>query len=464
MKLTQIGWRRLVAGLAGAALLALALPATAQADTGNLDPAAASSLTIHKYDGSAGAAGDGSALADTSALGNPLSGVQFTLTPVTAKSGAAINLDTSAGWDLIAGIKASDVTAAGSVYSKDAANAKVVTTNASGIATQALPHGLYLVTETSPGANNVVSPVDPFLVTLPLPQSGGKWLYDVHVYPKNAINKTVPTKTVSNPSSPVLGSTIDWTITAPVAPVGQGTLKTFTVVDTLDARLQYQGVVVKNAAATLVAGADYDVVQAGQKITVDLSKAVASGKVKPGDSPVVVLTTVVVSLGDGAIKNTALANTNTSGVQTNEPQSNWGVLKVHKHAAGDTSKNLAGAELAVYVNQADAAPVGTLTTAADGTATITLWVGNDSVVAKDYWIKETKAPAGYVLPANPWTQTNVKAGAVAVSTFDVPNTQQGHPDLPLTGANGRLYLMIGGGALLLLAIGAAIVVSRRRRV
>lgn len=460
MKSSKFGWHRLVAGLAGAALIALAVPATAQADSGNIDPAVASSLTIHKYDGNPGTAGDGSQLADTSGLGNPLNGVQFTITPVTAKSGAAINLDTPAGWDLINGIKATDVTAAGSAYTQNTAGASVVTTNASGIATKGLPHGLYLVTETNPGTNNIVTPVDPFLVTLP--QTNGKWLYDVHVYPKNVVNKTVPTKTVAAPAAPVLGSTIDWTITAPVAQVGAATLKTFAVTDTLDSRLTYKSEKITNGATAFVAGTDYDVTSAGQLVTWDFAKAIASGKLKAGDSPVIVLTTTVTALGDGAIKNTATTNTNGSKVTTNTPQSNWGVLAIHKHAAGDVTKNLAGAEFAVYANKADATPVGTMTTAADGTASITLWVGNDSVTAKDYFIKETKAPAGFVLPADPWTTVNVKAGATAAATFDVPNTQAGHPDLPLTGANGRLYLMIGGGALLLIAIGAAVVVSRRR--
>ena len=460
MKSSKFGWHRLVAGLAGAALIGMALPATAQADSGNIDPAVASSLTIHKYDGNPGTAGDGSKLSDTSALGNALAGVEFTITPVTAKSGTAINLDTPAGWDLIAGIKATDVTS-GATYTQDTANAKKVTTAADGTVTQALPHGLYLVTETGHGANNIVGDVPPFLVTLPLPQSNGKWLYDVNVYPKNQVNNTTPTKSVAAPVAPVLGSNIDWTIKAPVAPVGQGTLTKFSVSDTLDSRLDYQSLTVVNGAVNFVAGTDYDVNVTGQTVVVDFAKAIAAGKIKPGDEPVIVLTTKVVSLGDGAIKNKAVVNTNTSGVETNVPQTNWGVLAIHKHAAGDVTKNLAGAEFEVYADKAGA-PVGTMTTAADGTASITLWVGNDSVTAKDYFIKETKAPAGYILPADPWSTVNVKAGATAAATFDVPNTQAGHPELPLTGANGRLYLMIGGGALLLIAIGAAVVVSRRR--
>ncbi|MBP0656959.1 hypothetical protein J8J20_24105, partial [Mycobacterium tuberculosis] len=48
-----------------------------------------------------------------------------------------------------------------------------VTTDANGQVTQDLPFGLYKVEETGSGDNNIISPAQPFLVTLPLPQTGG---------------------------------------------------------------------------------------------------------------------------------------------------------------------------------------------------------------------------------------------------------------------------------------------------
>jgi LPXTG-motif cell wall-anchored protein len=43
----------------------------------------------------------------------------------------------------------------------------------------------------------------------------------------------------------------------------------------------------------------------------------------------------------------------------------------------------------------------------------------------------------------------------------IANTQQDHPNLPLTGANGELLMTIGGAALLLLGGGAYLVTRRR---
>ncbi|MDY5601980.1 MAG: LPXTG cell wall anchor domain-containing protein, partial [Schaalia hyovaginalis] len=81
-----------------------------------------------------------------------------------------------------------------------------------------------------------------------------------------------------------------------------------------------------------------------------------------------------------------------------------------------------------------------------------------------YVLKETAAPAGYVLPAGDAALTPLKVtpNATASSTVDVTidNTKQNVPQLPLTGANGQLLLLIGGSALILLAFGGAFVLRR----
>jgi LPXTG-motif cell wall-anchored protein len=174
------------------------------------------------------------------------------------------------------------------------------------------------------------------------------------------------------------------------------------------------------------------------------------------------------SLGDnGVIENTALVNVNDSKQESNTPKTMWGDLEITKVAAGDNTKTLEGAEFSVYASEADANAstnaVGMLTTGSNGKGHISLYVGkNDEPTTKAYWIKETKAPAGYVL-SSAVKQVDVKAGALASSTYKIENTQQRHPELPLTGANGKLLATIGGFALVLVAGGSALVVSRRRR-
>jgi len=455
-----------LAGVAGGSLAASAAEPTP--GPGNIDPSSASSLTIHKYDGNPGEAGDGTELSDTSGLGNALEGVEFTITPVTTKGGAAIDLNTPAGWDLIEGVTVGDVTAANGY---GFGTATTVVTGDTGSVTTGLPHGLYLVTETGYGDNTITTPVAPFLVTLPLPQTNGGWLYDVHVYPKNAVDTNVPTKEVSNPTDGVaIGSTVPWTITAPVQPDKPGAITSFVITDQLDSRLAYQSVSVTG----FTAGTDYTVDPAGAQtsggslVTIAFT-AEGAAKLTAGDVVTVNLVTKVLSLGDGVIPNQATVFTNDNGgLSTSKPgtpgtnpTTNWGPLEVLKHAAGDASKTLAGAEFAVYSDAAATQQVGSFTTGADGTGSIVLWVGNDDDTTQDYWLVETKAPAGYVLD-DQVRQVTVTAGTAASAVvLDIANTQQDHPELPLTGANGELLMTIGGAILLLLG-GGAYLISRKR--
>ncbi|MGO4454602.1 SpaH/EbpB family LPXTG-anchored major pilin [Arthrobacter sp. RAF14] len=460
---STFGLGRRFAALAGAVALALVGgAAAAQADTpapsaGNINESTPTSLTIHKYDGTPGAAGDGTQKTDTSQLGNALAGVTFKITPVTSKNGQVLDLHTQAGWDLLQGVKASDVTAAnGYAFGTPVS----VTTGADGSVTQSLPQAVYLVTETDPGTNNVISPAQPFLVTLPLPQSNGNWLYDVHVYPKNKINTTTPTKEVADPVAPVLGSQVTWTINAPVPALAAGdTYKSFVITDQLDSRLSYTSATVDG----FTSGTDYTVTESNGLVTITFTPA-GVAKLSAGQTVVAKVTTKVTSLGtDGVIKNSATVNTNGSKVDTNKPSTNWGPLQILKYAQQDESKTLSGAHFEIYTAKDAAQPVGTLVTDANGKASISLWVGNNDVTSKTYWVKETQAPAGYTLPQDPWTQVTVKAnGDTAPVVLKIANTQQPAVTLPFTGAEGQLLLTVTGIALVLVAVGAALVISRRR--
>ncbi|MDO5744235.1 MAG: SpaH/EbpB family LPXTG-anchored major pilin, partial [Micrococcaceae bacterium] len=110
------------------------------------------------------------------------------------------------------------------------------------------------------------------------------------------------------------------------------------------------------------------------------------------------------------------------------------------------------------------------TTKADGTVKIAGLFVSDSVndakssLTRCYVLKEIEAPAGFITPQGDDALRAVKVtvGTSAVSTYElVENTQQGVPELPLTGANGQMLMIIGGSAVLLISAGL-VMVNRRR--
>ncbi|MGO4585440.1 SpaH/EbpB family LPXTG-anchored major pilin, partial [Arthrobacter sp. 2RAF6] len=166
------------------------------------------SLTIHKYEKPAAPTNlphDGTALSAAQLQGlTPMAGVTFTVQKVNN-----IDLTTNAGWTAAAALTPAQAAA------QAASPGTTTTTGAAGTATLGnLPLGLYLVTETGYPAG--VTPSAPFLVTLPMtdPAGGNGWLYDVNVYPKNAV--TTATKTVNDASVLKLGDNVQWTITSDI--------------------------------------------------------------------------------------------------------------------------------------------------------------------------------------------------------------------------------------------------------
>lgn len=429
-------------------------------------------LTIHKYDGDPGDAANGTVITDPvklEALGNGLEGVEFSIERVTF-DGSPIDLTTTEGWDVAQDATVAKVLGGLDDFGKVAAT--TATTLAGGSAViPSLPYGMYLVTETSPGPNQIVTPIQPFLVTVPYPQaSDSTWLYDVHVYPKNKLNTTTPEKTVAEPDALILGSTVVWTITAPIPELGMGgTYNKFVITDTLDPRLTLTGAVVKIDGVVIDLTTHYTV---SGNVVITLTPAglaLLAGKA----NVTVEASTTVDSLGDGEtgglIKNHAIVNVNDSVRETGYPQTNWGPLKVIKQAAVAPNNTLQGAEFTLHETKDGPAlaEVGTLTTDVNGEIVVDgLWVGNNATLSKTYWLKETKAPAGYVLPTGDaaWTEVTVNAGAASsVVPVVINNTQQGAPRLPLTGSTGTTAFMIGGIALLLTAGGVALATGRRKQ-
>ena len=143
------------------------------------------SLTIHKH------VQDEQHSTPGSPAGDPLAGIEFTVTEVTHE-GEPLDLSTAEGWALAEAVIESDAPALPEGFTLGEYD--VVTTGLDGAVTLAdLSLGLYLVTETGFGDNDVVEPAAPFWVSVPMPDADGGWVYDVVAYPKNEIATPIPT-------------------------------------------------------------------------------------------------------------------------------------------------------------------------------------------------------------------------------------------------------------------------------
>ena len=481
-----LAWR-LLAGVGAFALAAAGLmgTATAKADDpvpspGNIQ-GTSGSLTVHKHKGDPGAQGprhDGTKL--ESAPADPLNGVEFTINRVgnTGVTGQdPINLATYEGW-VIARTATPTNVQGGAPWTLGADIVK--TTNAGGEAVfDDLPYGLYLVQETNPGSNPIVSPVAPFLVSIPFPSNGNAWTYDVHVYPKNKLNETTPEKIVADPGSQlVVGTVLTYTITAPIPPLATGGSYTkFIISDQLDSRLSIDTtvagtVVVAVDGVALTAGTDYTVspaggtAVAGANVVVTLT-ADGRGKLAGKTNVVLTLKPTVTSLGvTGVIKNKAVVNVNDTTKETGEPTVNYGSLEVTKVVKDKESETLQGAIFELYDAKNGTRVAGPATTGADGKIKIDgLWVGINADLTQDYWLKEVQAPAGYVTPTGDaaWTQVNIAADAtsILVKQQTITNVKHQGPQLPLTGSTGSLVFGIVGLGLIA-AAGGTFAVRRAR--
>lgn len=475
----------LALGILGA--VAVATPASATEPTNPVTPTGVGNitgtqgtLTIHKYERTADSpeeAGTGEAIPGFTGIG--LDGVEFTITKVKTDS-----LLTPEGWDDVAAItEAADPIAAANAAGFEGSS--TVTTANGGVATKTLPYALYLVAETK-SPSTVTDPVEPFLVTIPFPtgpegENANQWIYDVHVYPKNAVTKLE--KTVVEPTADELkyGDLTRWQITASVPVLNGEELETFTVTDQVDpAQLAFvtdaqatalgvapSSVTVTKGGSTvaLVAG-DYSIAPSGADKLVltftaqglDKLEAQAQG----GTVTFTVLTQVKAVPANGTIENDAVAVVNGSELTTDKTTT-VGQLRVLKFAKADgTEVALNGAKFKLFLDQAGTKPVTVAgasewTTATNGTLTI------PALRPGSYWLVETAAPAGYQLDATP-TKVEVVAGqaTTAVNFVKVENSQAPAWALPLTGGDGALWFGVGGAALVVMTVGIALLAARRR--
>lgn len=472
------------AGLLGGSTAALATTPEGL-NFGNIDETASGTINIHKHEHQNGT--DATQNPDGSGTAIPsdgIEGVTFTAYPLTG-----INLKDSEDWDLLNDLQGQLTSACaipGQTLGTGIVSAATDQTGFTQINVDSI--GAYLICETGAPAS-VVDRALPFVVTIPFPWDNG-WLYEVNVYPKNGL--TGIEKTIEAQEGLGLGSVVKFPVTVTV-PLTQGTdvLTRFVVQDVLDPRLSDGAVESVTIGGVAVDPSYYDVAVDGQTVEVVFNVAGLNWLKDRGQQQIeVVFTGIVADVHDGEIKNdaTLYANTphNEFELDSNEVQTNWGNAVITKVDSADPATVLEGAIFEVYeaanpyavtCDKALADPANLISI--DGRTQFTtnengiiellgLFVSdseNPAVNAEQrcYVLKEVKAPAGFVTPEGDaaLTALAVKTGQTTGVDVEIANVQQDVPELPLTGAQGQLLMIVGGTAVLLIA-GGLVVLNRRR--
>ena len=512
------------AGVLTLAFLGLApsAVATETPNYGNIKTEVKGSLAIHKH-----LTGGGKDIGTPTGTeqnaddkGPAVEGVVFTAYPITD-----INLKDPAGWDTISDLARTGVpdsactnpaapTLGTHTFGKGMASPA---TNSEGLATiTEMPVQAYLVCETTtPG--DIVQKAKPFVVTIPHPNTAagadGQWIYDVNVYPKNEaidVDKTIQAQKLNGYG---VGSLIKFPVssTAPTLDA-KSFYKYFQLKDTLDERLSEVTATEVSLEGTTLQPTDYQVATNGQTVTVTFTaEGLKKIKAAPGKKVSAVFQGKVTKAGNGTITNRAQVISDTVYAEqpptpvtpptdpenpptSEDVTSRWGDLSIKKvdtHQQGQTKAGLQGAQFQLYkakdayantcskVKDGDPIAINgqtTLTTDAQGAIDIKGLFISDSIDGADrdnqkdaqercYVLVETKAPAGYVLPAGDAavTAVKVKVGEETTDNVTIENTKQSVPGLPLTGANGMLILTASGAALLMIAVGSVLVARYRER-
>ena len=512
------------AGVLTLAFLGLApsAVATETPNYGNIKTEVKGSLAIHKH-----LTGGGKDIGTPTGTeqnaddkGPAVEGVVFTAYPITD-----INLKDPAGWDTISDLARTGVpdsactnpaapTLGTHTFGKGMASPA---TNSEGLATiTEMPVQAYLVCETTtPG--DIVQKAKPFVVTIPHPNTAagadGQWIYDVNVYPKNEaidVDKTIQAQKLNGYG---VGSLIKFPVssTAPTLDA-KSFYKYFQFKDTLDERLSEVTATEVSLEGATLQPTDYQVATNGQTVTVTFTaEGLKKIKAAPGKKVSAVFQGKVTKAGNGTITNRAQVISDTVYAEqpptpvtpptdpenpptSEDVTSRWGDLSIKKvdtHQQGQTKAGLQGAQFQLYkakdayagtcTKDKEGDPIAingqtTLTTDAQGAIDIKGLFISDSIDGADrdnqkdaqercYVLVETKAPAGYVLPAGDAavTAVKVKVGEETTDNVTVENTKQSVPGLPLTGANGMLILTASGASLLMIAVGSVLVARYRER-
>ncbi|WP_159716956.1 SpaH/EbpB family LPXTG-anchored major pilin [Actinomyces marmotae] len=354
------------------------------------------------------------------------------------------------------------------------------------------------------------------------PNSNGQWIYDVNVYPKNVV-VDAPVKKVNVVSYGLNGEAqVEFPVTATVPKIGAtSSFKYFMISDPMD--VNYTSPAVKDGSVTIdgtpIDPAWYKTTVTGNEVNISFTQAgLEKLKEKPGSVISVTFTAKTQSVA-AAINNQANlyvdtiphtippANPPTTPpagdppVPSNKVVTAWGAASLLKQDK-QSKQALQGATFEIY--NAKSPWEGTCTTeiaeddkntAIDESAKVT--VDGQSVFTTDaqgkvdikglfvdskegapgvdkvdvdhttrcYVLKETKAPAGFTLPTGGAELTPIKVTAGQQTTDNqvtVDNTKTTVPQLPLTGAAGKILMTVGGLSLMAIAVGFVLVARKRR--
>ena len=472
---------------------------------GTINQDATGSIVVHKHlKNATGTMGKVDGTADSG--GDGVDGVTFKAYKVSG-----LDLSKPTDWDKLAAL-------ADNIPSNACADPAHPTAGGGTTTLAGLSVAAYLVCETEAPAD-IVEKAKPFVVTIPFPNTTnggeGKWLYDVHAYPKNQkieIDKTISDQTVNGVG---LGSRVTFPVSTTIPSLDADTNFTyFYLRDQLDSRLT-DGKVdkVTLGADTLAENTDYVQSNTGGLVVVSFTRAgLAKLKANPNKKVEAIFSGTVSAIGDGTIKNkaTLVQDTHYGAIPPNEPPStpptepnnpptspevstDWGNAQLLKFDAnsGAAKTGIKGAKFKVY-NATDpyAADCSAATKSGDaitlnnktefvsddaglvaidglyvGDSVGSAGQGSQGATKRCYVVEEVEAPAGYVLPQKTTTGISVSKGTLAAATYsaEIANNKQPVPQLPLTGANGQLLMTIGGISLGLIAVGSTMVIRSRKR-
>jgi hypothetical protein len=465
-----------IAGLILTSGLALASAATAEG-TADIDMSrdGTASLTLTKLTQplQANEPGTGRGLGEEvlSAL-RPLAGVEFTLARLDD-----IDLTTARGWDSAEALVDAPVTRAnqasvtvnGQDHPTTAIGGSLRTTGADGtIAWTDLPFGVYVVTEgDDTGANGIIAGTDPFLLTLPQPDSGG-WLYDVHAYPKNSVSNL--TQSVDDALAFTNDDIVTWTVTAKIPVMRPGTqLNRFQIADATGQGLAYRGARVAirgSSGSPAPSGGDGYVLAApapgkNGSVTASFSGESASNLPQGG--------TVTLTVATNAVAGGILSPTATLAINDSEPLSatastSWGHVRIRKTDT-TTAQPIEGAVFEVCATDpgTGTCPAGAIatrfTTDRDGRSPDLL------LKTGTYWLVEVRTPDGYAAETEP-TRIDVVPGddALIVDVVSQPTSHGlGAAIQRATAPTGSVAAATILLAMILATAGTALTILRRRR-
>lgn len=223
-------WQRGVALLAAAALLVLGLvglsmtPA-AHADT-TIDSNQLGSITVHALTKptSGEVVGTGAAGQTLPQGAQAIAGATFKLEKST------VDITTTAGYNTAVTLRPTDFGGKDTTF-----GAQTGTTSGTGEYTfNNLKPGVYLLTQTvAPAGRMLMSPAVVF-VPMTNPANTSEWMYNIHVYPKNADAGKI-TKTNITPAGTVItvGSTMNWSLEFGIPALSEGySFYSFKIIDT----------------------------------------------------------------------------------------------------------------------------------------------------------------------------------------------------------------------------------------